>query len=72
MGLKTSVRYMQNAKHVEVKELNFLEVLLGITSKNPHDYAQNQVGHKKTKPGQSLLEDIQCLVAMWSSQFDDV
>ncbi len=47
MGLKTSVRYMQNAKHVEVKQLNFLKVLLGITSKNPHDYAQNQVGHKK-------------------------
>jgi hypothetical protein len=33
---------------------------------------KTQVGHKKTKPGQSLLEDIQCFVAMWSSQFDDV
>ncbi len=32
---------MQNAKHVEVKELDFLKVLLCITSKNPHDYAQN-------------------------------
>ncbi len=29
-------------------------------------------GTKKTKPGQSLLDDIQCLMAMWSSQFDDV